>query len=113
MIITIKSLEPSILQITFTQTELQHSLFQATLNKMYNSDEYDTHKKDDNINVTLLNENSYEVIGQTVDEIRELWCGDVLFTYDGEGNPLPKDLSKCPCFILGQTDEVDPIQEDI
>lgn len=104
MIITIKQAEPSILQLTFTANELKNSLFTATLNKMYNSTDYDVHKSGDDVDVTNIVQNTFEVVGQAVDSIRELWCGDVVFSYDAEGKPLPKDLSKCPCFKIGDYD---------
>jgi hypothetical protein len=44
----------------------------------------------------LGEESTYNVIGQSVDDIRQMWCGDVI---------PDSDLSGCPCFILGQTDE--------
>ena len=103
MIIVI--IDESTLQLTFTPTELTHPLFHSVLNKMYASNDYDAHKHQEDINVDLPETSTYTIIGSTVDILRELWCGDVVFQYDPDGNQLPKDLTGCPCFIIGQTDD--------
>jgi hypothetical protein len=117
MIINVLSLLPVVdLQLVFTPEELEHPLFYSTMSKMYDSEEYIAHKKNENVNITLnTTNNTFEILGKSVDEIRELWCGDVEYTYeegltDDEGNPIPdpKDLSHCPCFVLGETDEEAP-----
>jgi hypothetical protein len=89
-------IDENTLQLTFTTDELTSSLFKSTLNKMYNSDDYDTHKHGDDVNVDLGEESTYNIIGQSVDDIRQMWCGDV--------SP-DSDLTGCPCFIIGLTDE--------
>lgn len=96
---------PIILQLVFTNAELQNSLFTTTLNKMYNGDDYDANKKGNDVTVTNLDANTFQVLGESIDEIRELWCGDVIQDAD-------KDLSKRPQFILGDYDKpVDPNPE--
>ena len=106
MIIIQSEINPNQLIIRFTSEEQQNSLYHCTVEQLKTV--YPTIMED---GTDIIVDNI--TIGQTVDSIRELFCGDVLFEYDNEGNQLPKDLSKCPQFILGATDEVDPIQEDI
>lgn len=96
---------PIVLQLVFTESELTNSLFTTVLNKMYNSNDYDASKKDNDVTVTNLDANTFQVLGESIDEIRELWCGDVI-------QDPNKDLGKCPCFILGDYDKpVDPNPE--
>jgi len=102
MIIMIKQVDPIVIQLSFTEEEAQHPLFSSTLNEMYQNTDYDISGNDENVNVEIQQDLYYDITGQTVDDIRELWCGDVVFEYDGEGNPLPKDLSNCPCFKIGE-----------
>ncbi len=103
MLILVEQLSPISLKLQFNEDELNHPLFQITLNKMYGIDNFDVSANNTSIDIEVEQmQSSYDVVGQTVDDIRELWCGDVIFQYDNQGNPLPKDLSECPCFIIGE-----------
>lgn len=122
MIINVLSVDPVVdLQLVFTQEELEHPLFQNTMSKMYDNDDYIAHKKNENVNITLnTTNNTFEILGRSVDEIRELCCGDVKYTYnegltDTQNNPIPdpKNLTSCPCFVLGEVDEPDTPEPDI
>jgi hypothetical protein len=94
MIIVI--IDENTLQLTFTSNELSSPLFKSTLNKMYNCDDYDTHKHGDDVNIDLGGESTYNVIGQSVDDIRQIWAGDVYL------DDIPVN---CPFFIIGEVDE--------
>jgi len=107
MIIIQSEINPNQLIIRFTSEEQQNSLYTGTLNQLKTVYPEITENMTDIIIDNITN------IGQTVDSIRELFCGDVLFEYDNECNQLPKDLSNNTQFILGATNDVDPIQEDI
>ncbi len=106
MIIYALTIEPVItLQLVLTEEELENSLFNTVMQKMYNNNNYTAHKKDNTVNVTLNEDYStLENMGQTVDSIRQLWCGDV----DPEA-----DLTSCPKFILGEQDITEEEKEEI
>ncbi|MCE7699714.1 MAG: hypothetical protein K8E24_013175 [Methanobacterium paludis] len=87
--------EPIALQLVFTANELKNSLFEQAKETM--TSQYTTTVQDSTIIVTGIND-----LQSSIDNIRELWCGDV--TQDPN-----KDLSKCPRFVLGDFDApVDP-----
>ena len=102
MIIIQSEINPNQLIIQLTQAEEQNTLYTDTVNKLK---ELYPQITEENTTITI---DGITNVGQTVDAIRELFCGDVIFEYDESGNPLPKDLSGCPQFALGETDEVIP-----
>lgn len=102
MIIIQSEINPNQLVIRFTAGEQQNSLYTSTVTQLKAEYQDITEEGTDIIVDNITN------IGKAVDSIRELFCGDVIFEYDESGNPLPKDLSNCPQFVLGETDEVIP-----
>ena len=90
------------LLLEFTAEEIESPLFSSTLNRMRNLDELEVHKTGELVSVQVIDADSYETFGVAVDDIRELWMGDVV--------PGPKDLSNCPCFTFTPEPilEVDP-----
>ena len=119
MIITVESMTPPVLVLTFTKKELEHELFKTVMNKLYRANDLDAHKEDETVTIQL--DGTYRIIGEQVDTIRELWCGDVTYTYKEElttkdGQPIPdkKDLTNCPCFIIGETEpEPETVEEEV
>jgi ABC-type antimicrobial peptide transport system ATPase subunit len=102
MIIIQSEINPNQLIIQFTQAEQQNTLYVSTVNQLK---ELYSQINEENTTITV---DDITNVGQTVDTVRELFCGDVIFEYDESSNPLPKDLSDCPLFTLGEVDEVIP-----
>lgn len=126
------------LLLEFTEDELKHPLFSSTLSRMRNNDGFEVHKSSKLVSVQVIDFDSVETIGMAVDDIRELWMGDVVFDYesveispvilDDDGNIVSeavteiqrkvKDLSKCPCFtftpepVMEELDDIEPTSED-
>lgn len=89
------------LLLEFTGEEIQSPLFSSTLNRMRNLDELEVHKTGELVSVQVVDADSYETIGLAVDDIREIWMGDVVQLPD-------KDLSNCPCFTFTPEPSPDP-----
>ncbi|MFZ3130710.1 MAG: hypothetical protein WA125_06300 [Desulfosporosinus sp.] len=119
------------LLIEFTEEETTHPLFLSTVSRFRNKDEFEIHKAGELITVNMLDPDAIQTIGVAVDDIRELFMGDVVFDYeevevepailDEEGEIIvpatteirqkPKDLSNCPCFSF--TPEPIPEEEQL
>jgi len=95
MIITEIGKNPSILELKFTENEEQNPLFQTALNKIRSL--FDSVGEDGTVNVEVTDAGTLQLIGQSVDMLRQILCGDVDPTYV---------ISECPCFILGDVDPV-------
>ena len=101
MKIIVKSVEPTILELEFTKEELSHPSFSTVLNRMRNKDSLEVHKTGGLVSVEVLDSDSYQTIGFTVDEVRNLWMGDI---------PGVTPYKDCPRF--GFTPEPEPVLED-
>jgi hypothetical protein len=96
MRIFLKQIEPQILELDFKESELADPIFDTALSRLRNIDEFEVHKKAEIVTVTVIDEDSYQVTGASVDEVRQIFCGDIL---------EDADLSKCPQFLIGDYDE--------
>ena len=101
MFITIIQDDPMTINLQFNPTELEHPLFQPTLTIMKNNEDYIIAVNSNIVTVQLVNHDP-NLTGSIVDDLRELWCGDVYYQYDENEHSLPKDLSNCPCFVIGE-----------
>lgn len=103
MKIILKSTEPTILELEFTSEELLHPQFNTILNRMRNQEDLEIHKKGELVSVEVLDSDSYQTIGLAVDEVRNLWMGDI---------PGVTPYKDCPQF--GFTPEPEPeLLEDV
>lgn len=89
MKIILKSTEPTILELEFTSDELLHPQFNTILNRMRNQEDLEIHKKGELVSIEVLDSDSYQTIGLAVDEVRNLWMGDI---------PNQTPPSDCPRF---------------
>jgi hypothetical protein len=100
MQIIVKQVIPITVELDFSDEELQNLLFSPTYDKMSSTEGYTVNEIEQSVTIEVESNDENE-LGKVVDDLRELWCGDVVFEYDNHGNPLPKDLSNCPCFKIG------------
>jgi hypothetical protein len=89
MKIIVKSVDPTILELEFTKEELLHPSFTTVLNRMRNKDSLEVHKTGGLVSVEVIDSDSYQTIGLAVDEVRNLWMGDI---------PNQTPPSDCPRF---------------
>jgi hypothetical protein len=90
--------EPGILEYTFTEKELENPLFTKALTRIRGKKDLKVSKKAETVTIRTDKD-----VGVVVDEIREMFMGDVLGEEDTR-----KDLANCPLFTFTPTRRAEP-----